>query len=308
MKPSVIVLFVLTLHLSPSLAADKGDTPDPLPPRIVQTWRDAGANVGWMDMNLHGHMSRHTFQAEGKRGKQTPDDYWWDRTTGMQVFQFPVWEEGALAKLPDPGVPFGVCLNLTNITDAGLKELAGFKSLQALYLAGAGPGKESRITDVGLKELNGLKGLRILDLRGTRVTDAGLTELANLKNLQDLYLTDCQVTDAGLAKLAGLRSLEVLHLGRTKVSGNGLKELASLESLQALYLYQTPLMDAELKHLAALKALRYLNLAHCSGVTNAGLEGLRALKSLKFLRLYQTKVTGEGADALRKDLPGCNVQ
>ena len=50
------------------------------------------------------------------------------------MFQFSAWKEGVLAKLPDPGVPFGLCLNLTKVTDAGLKELAGLKSLQALYL------------------------------------------------------------------------------------------------------------------------------------------------------------------------------
>ncbi len=93
----------------------------------------------------------------------------------MPVFQFSEWEEGVLVKLPDPGAPFGLCLNLTKVTDAGLKELAGLKSLQALYLAG------TQVTDAGLKELAGLKSLQILDLRGTKVTDAGLKELAGLR-------------------------------------------------------------------------------------------------------------------------------
>ena len=48
-----------------------------------------GDNVGWMNMNLYSHLNRHTFRAEGKRGRQETDDYWWDRTSGMQVFQFP---------------------------------------------------------------------------------------------------------------------------------------------------------------------------------------------------------------------------
>ena len=307
MKAFMAVLLVLGLQLSPLPGADKNETPDPLPPEIVQVWRDAGANVGWMDMNLHSHLSRHSFQAEGKRGKQTPDDYWWDRTSGIQVFQFPEWEEGVLVKLPDPGARFGLCLNLTKVTDAGLKELASLKSLEALYLAGNGPGNETQITDVGLKKLAGLKSLQILDVRGTKVTGAGLKELAGLKNLQELYLTGCQVTDAGLKELAGLRSLEVLHLGNTKVTGAGLKELAGLESLQALYLYDTPLTDAGLEHLAALKSLRYLNLAHCSGVTDAALKDLGAMKSLKDLQIYLTKVTAEGTAALRKELPSCNI-
>jgi len=53
MKAYLAVLIVLGLQLSPLPAADKKEAPKPLPPEIVQAWRDAGANVGWMNMNLH---------------------------------------------------------------------------------------------------------------------------------------------------------------------------------------------------------------------------------------------------------------
>jgi hypothetical protein len=46
----------------------------------------------------------------------------------------------------------------TPVSVAGLKELAGFKSLQALDLAGANE------TDPGLKELAALKSLQALSL------------------------------------------------------------------------------------------------------------------------------------------------
>ena len=213
--------------------ADKKEAPKPLPPEIVQAWRDAGANVGWMNANLY--FNRPIFEAEGEA--DPPRREWYEPSRAMPVFQFSEWEEGVLVKLPDPGAPFGLCLNLTKVTDAGLKELAGLKSLQALYLAGKDYGAESQVTDAGLKELAGRKSLQILDVRWTKVTDAGLKELAGLKSLQSLYLTGCQVTDAGLKELAGLKSLQVLNLGDTKVTGAGLKELAGLKSLQALYLY-----------------------------------------------------------------------
>ena len=44
------------------------------------------------------------------------------------------------------------------------------------------------MTDAGLKELAGLKSLQSLRLGRTQVTDAGLKELARLKNLQSLTL------------------------------------------------------------------------------------------------------------------------
>src|SRR5580704_11203949 len=96
-----------SLDVYASADADEKEAPKPLAPEIVQTWRDAGANVGWMNMNLH--LKRHMFEAEGE-------------ARAMPVFQFSEWEEGVLLKLPDPRAAFGLCLNLTKVTDAGLKE------------------------------------------------------------------------------------------------------------------------------------------------------------------------------------------
>ena len=136
-------------------------------------------------------------------------------------------------------------LDLTGrqVTDAGLKELAGLMSLQGLNLS------RTRVTDAGLKELAGLMSLQRLDLRGTRVTDAGLKELAGLKSLQSLDLGDTQVTDAGLKELAGLNSLQMLNLAYTQVTDAGLKELAGLKSLQWLNLDNTKVTNAGVKDL-----------------------------------------------------------
>jgi hypothetical protein len=72
----------------------------------------------------------------------------------------------------------------TKITDAGLKELRAFKSLEQLQLG-------AKITDAGLKELKGLKRLKDLSLSRTQVTDAGLKELKELRGLLMLSLSVC---------------------------------------------------------------------------------------------------------------------
>jgi hypothetical protein len=59
----------------------------------------------------------------------------------------------------------------TEISDAGLKDLAEFKRLKTLHLS------QTRVTDAGLKELYALKGLRTLSLRATRVTPAAVALL-----------------------------------------------------------------------------------------------------------------------------------
>ncbi len=67
--------------------------------------------------------------------------------------------------------PITLWLAGTKVTDEGLKELSGLKSLLVLGL------NDRLVTYAGLKELVGLKSLRRLSLSGTKVTAAGLNEL-----------------------------------------------------------------------------------------------------------------------------------
>ncbi len=53
-------------------------------------------------------------------------------------------------------------LSRTEVTDAGLKDLAGLKSLKRLEL-----GEITTVTDAGLKDLASLEGLRTLNLYST---------------------------------------------------------------------------------------------------------------------------------------------
>ena len=81
---------------------------------------DAGAEVGWMRMNMFGVP---VFGAQYEAG-------------AIPAFIFLTWQQGVLANLPDPGRAFVLNLFYTKVTDAGLKELAGLKSLQTLLLTG----------------------------------------------------------------------------------------------------------------------------------------------------------------------------
>jgi internalin A len=207
---------------------EKNEALKPLPRETLKAWRGIGANVGWMKMDLGDN--RPTFQVEGQ-------------TQGITVFQFNEWKEGSLAKMPDPGAPFGLGLNATKMTDEGLKELAGLKSLQAIYLAG------TQVTDAGLKELAGWKSLRTLDVRWTKVTVAGLKELARHQSLQRLYLNHCGVTDAGVKELTRLKNLQILNISASEVTDAGLKEVAALKDLQSLIMWGTKATPAGIAEL-----------------------------------------------------------
>src|SRR5207302_1019475 len=156
---------------------------------IVKAWKDSGARVGWVRPSSTGFWK--DVGAEERKAGDLPAFILFD------------WREGLLAKLPDPARPFALYLYFypfgTEMTDAGLKELAELKRLQWLGLSC------SSLTDGGLKDLARLKSLQSLDLGGTKVTGTGLKELAELKDLQALQLSHTKVTDAGLKELAGLK-------------------------------------------------------------------------------------------------------
>jgi len=185
-------------------------------------------------------------------------------------------------------------LSYTQVTDAGLKELTVFKSLQTLNLS------DTHVTDDGLKELKELKSLQWLDLSNTRVTAAGLKELKELKSLQRQDLSGYGVTDAWLKELKELKSLQRLDLSGTwLLTDAGMKELKELKSLQTLDLHDTRMPlghpDARMKELKELKSLQTLNL-HGTQVTD---DGLKELKGLQTLDLSGTHVTGEGLKELK---------
>ena len=83
---------------------------------------------------------------------------------------------------------------------------ADLEKLTSLDLGG------TQITDAGLKELAKLKQLEGLSLNDTKITDAGLKELVKLQKLTTLYLGTIKITDAGMAELKkALPNCEIDH-------------------------------------------------------------------------------------------------
>ena len=86
-------------------------------------------------------------------------------------------------------------LSFTQITDAGLGDVAKLQQLITLHLG------NTKITDAGLTEVAKLQQLIYLNLDNTKITDAGLKEVAKLQKLTFLGFNDTQVTDADVAEL-----------------------------------------------------------------------------------------------------------
>ena len=94
----------------------------------------------------------------GRRGKEGE----------LPTFKFRELQAGVLGRLPQPQRGFGLLLDKTNVSDAGLIELGRLELLQTLGL------NDTQVTDAGLKELAGLKSLQLLSLNNTQVTDVGM--------------------------------------------------------------------------------------------------------------------------------------
>src|SRR5262245_26709942 len=107
---SFVVVLVLVGPAGPSLGQDK--QPKALPQPIIETWTQAGATAGWLRQDFLGFVQ--FFPASAA-----------PRTGDVPGFRIAVWREGVVAELPPPQQPFGLDLTSTQVTDAGLKELAG---------------------------------------------------------------------------------------------------------------------------------------------------------------------------------------
>jgi hypothetical protein len=126
-----------------------------------------------------------------------------------------------------------LCLQLCGkITDSGFKEVAKLQQLTSVNL------ESSNVSDAGLKELAQLTELNLNECK--KITDAGLKEIAKLQKLTLLDLggpfgNGAQITDSGLKDVAKLQQLTQLGLPRF-ITDAGLKEVSQLKRLTKLHL------------------------------------------------------------------------
>src|SRR5262245_50317493 len=107
---------------------------------VIKAWGQAGLRSGWHGRGL-SRWQVWAFHASPA-----------GLTDALPAFRPRRPEQPELPALPDPKVPFALDLSGTEVTDAGLKELAGLKSLRLLNLI------DTPVTDGGLKEVGKVKG------------------------------------------------------------------------------------------------------------------------------------------------------
>jgi hypothetical protein len=174
--------------------------------------------------------------------------------------------------------------NVYAVDNDGLDALSSLSELEELSLDGA------NITDDGLRHLAGFTNLRKLSLYAAHgITGRGLSHLAALQQLKELDLAETECGDESAAALARLVGLRRLNLAFTPAGDACLAGVVSLDRLEHLNLSGTKITSAGLAHLADLPDLRELYAAH-TGVDDGGLDHLRRLP-LRLLSLAQTAVS-----------------
>ena len=242
-------------------------------------------------------------------------------------------------------------LNLSgckNLTPEILKQLASFTSLHTLSF------RKTNITDAGLAQLAGMK-LKSLDVSQTEIAGSTLDTLS--RDIEELDLSKCyRLTDAEIVGLGLKRNaqgaivhvamqLKKLNMSHTNIKGSTLDTLS--RNIKELYLRSCRwLIDTEIAGLglkcnaqgtivhAAMQLkkldmsetrisghslatlsrdIEELNLSGCNELTDAGIAGLglkhnaqgavvHTAMQLKKLDISNTPVTGSTLDTLSRDI------
>jgi Leucine-rich repeat (LRR) protein len=198
-----------------------------------------------------------------------------------------------------------VALDLTAsfTTDGDIHRVAQMVNLERLSLA------ETRVTDTGIEQLRGLRSLRELDLYFAEfITDDGVAALADLSQLQRLNLRGTKVTSRVFESISRLTALRSLDIGYSQIDDSGVELLAELPHLEQLAIGGTRIGVVALSSLKLLPALRRLDMGGMQRVDSGhwGLTlSIRVLEELGTLEnLVSLSLSGAVLNDIGADKPG----
>ncbi|MDZ4694087.1 MAG: hypothetical protein SGI86_03000 [Deltaproteobacteria bacterium] len=233
-------------------------------------------------------------------------------------------------------------LGHTRISDLGLRHLRNLSSVQSLDL-----GLAEQITDEGVQNIKGWKSLQQIELKGTAVTDSTMELLSRLPALRQISVGHARVTDTGMSFLVRLPGLSRLTIGGNRITEIGLQSLRALPRLRALDLggqqrtdsglWQVALSADGMAAVATLQSLESLSLADtavtaeliaileplagegrtgkldtlvlrgCSRIKDDSVLVLTRFQGLRRLDLRNSGIAAEGIAQLRAALPGTTI-
>ena len=157
-----------------------------------------------------------------------------------------------------------------------------------------------------LAKLKSCPRLKSLSLPNTTIFDRHARWLRGMTQLEHLRAVN-EFTDEGLAELEGHPNLSEIYLSyQESITDKGAVSLATLSKLQTLDVSSTSITDVGVQEFRKLKSLDWLDLSFTK-TTDASIDTLVEIAPSD-LRLLDTCISNEGADRLRKLLPGTEVK
>lgn len=195
---------------------------------------------------------------------------------------------------------------------AALAILAGMPALESFTTNG------SALTDQDLAQFAQFPNLHTLTFfhPGKGITGTGFATLASLPHLQGFTIGGSSIFgDIGMVQVvAGMPRLQEFRTWHTGVTLEGVKALTGLKELKSITLGQhlamappATLNDDAVAVLAGITSLETINLQEAR-LDVVMLGKLKQIPGLKRLKLDNIELTGGDIDALRKLLPGVDVQ
>ena len=199
---------------------------------------------------------------------------------------------GTIVEVSFEGVP---------IKASELAILKGLSGLRTLGLTGTTAG------EAAVPEIAGLKSLSALYINRCRFRGDRLTVLSSLPNLRILVLSETDVDDEALTAFDnGFESLEELGLAETRVTGKGLDHLKHLRGLRSLTLLADEIRNEDVERLVPLENLRMLSLGSTK-LDDRAIGSLKKMSSLTVLDLSRTGVSRSGVSELETANPKCTI-
>lgn len=183
------------------------------------------------------------------------------------------------------------------ISDRGLAPLARLSRLETLMI------HAPKVTDQGVAHFKSLARLRTLDLN---TTSSGFLQLPNQPaGISNLTL-DRDPYPAPVKRLVEGQAIAATAEPTIGLTNESLRTIGRLRGLVSLSVLSDGISIGGLKHLVGLTRLESLQLSDRTDAPEGALMDLHSLASLRRLALFQTSMTNEEFEGLRRSNPKLN--
>jgi len=180
--------------------------------------------------------------------------------------------------------------------------LASMPHLKSLYIS-----REDTQRPIGLKCLELFPELQCLWVNDVLCDQEAMRRIGGLTKLEELSLQYMGLNDEMLRELRTLTKMKRAILGNNYVTGGGLSHLGTWRDLEELSVFSTSFDDAGTKNLSQFPELKKF-VGYDTSLSDVSIETLIKAKQLKLAWLGRSKITADGMERLRKELPECEVR